>query len=93
MSYYNSDIWPTSSNLSRPHGGLDRRVLAVVLHEEVGGAADVEDGDHRQNLEPGYFARLSAEFTPAEIDCLHLAIVGIGMSLLCHLNAILLAPN
>ncbi len=30
----------------RPHGGMDRRVLAVPLHEEVGGAVDVEDGDH-----------------------------------------------
>ncbi len=26
----------------RPHGGLDRRVLAVPLHEDVGGAVDVE---------------------------------------------------
>ncbi len=26
----------------RPHGGLDRRVLAVALHEDVGGAVDVE---------------------------------------------------
>ena len=30
----------------RPHGGLDRRVLAVALHEDVGGAVDVEVGDH-----------------------------------------------
>ncbi len=26
--------------------GLERRVLAVVLHEDVGGAVDVEIGDH-----------------------------------------------
>ena len=24
-----------------PHGGMDRRVLAVVLHEDLGGAVDV----------------------------------------------------
>ncbi len=30
----------------RPHGGVDRRVLAVLLHEDVGGAVDVEVGDH-----------------------------------------------
>ncbi len=29
----------------RPHGGLDRRVLAVLLHEDVGAAVDVEVGD------------------------------------------------
>ena len=29
----------------RPHGGMDRRVLAVLLHEEAGGAVCV-DGDH-----------------------------------------------
>ncbi len=26
----------------RPHGGLDRRVPAMLLHQEVGGAVDVE---------------------------------------------------
>ncbi len=30
----------------RPHGGVDRRVLAVALHEGLGGAVDVEIGDH-----------------------------------------------
>ena len=29
-----------------PQGGMDRRVLAVLLHEEAGGAVDVEVGDH-----------------------------------------------
>ncbi len=29
----------------RPHGGMDRRVLAVALHEQVGGAVDVERPD------------------------------------------------
>ncbi len=28
----------------RPHGGMDRRVLAVLFHEEVGAAVDVEIG-------------------------------------------------
>ncbi len=28
------------------HGGTDRRALAVLLHEEVGGAPDVEVGDY-----------------------------------------------
>lgn len=30
----------------RPYGGLDRRILAVALHEEVGGSVDVEVGGH-----------------------------------------------
>ncbi len=29
-----------------PYGGLDRRVLDVLLHEGLGGAVDVEVGDH-----------------------------------------------
>ncbi len=29
-----------------PHSGLDRRVLAVLLHKDVGGAVDVEVGEH-----------------------------------------------
>ncbi len=28
----------------RPHGGVDRRVLAVLLHEHMGRAVDVEFG-------------------------------------------------
>ncbi len=31
-----------------PHGGMDRRVLAVVLHEDVGGAIDVEDVNEKK---------------------------------------------
>ena len=34
----------------RPHGGMDRRVLAVLLHEHVGGAVDVEVGDPKRPL-------------------------------------------
>ncbi len=34
----------------RPHGGLDRRVVAVLLHEEVGAAVDVEVVGHRPTL-------------------------------------------
>ncbi len=79
--------------LIRSHGGLDRRVLAVLLHEGVGGAVDIEVGGHRQKLEPGYSIRLFTEFTPAELDCLNLAIVGTGVSVLSHLNAMPLAPN
>ena len=30
----------------RPHGGLDRRVVAVLLHEEVGAAPDVAIRNH-----------------------------------------------
>ncbi len=30
----------------RPHGGMNRRVLAVLLHEDVGGAVNVEVGGH-----------------------------------------------
>ncbi len=30
----------------RPHGGMDRRVLAVLLYEGLGGAEYVEVGDH-----------------------------------------------
>ncbi len=31
----------------RPHGGMDRRVLAVLLYDDVGAAVDVEVGGHR----------------------------------------------
>ncbi len=72
---------------------MDRRVLAELLNEEGGGAVDVQVGGHRRALEPGYFIWLSTEFTPAELDCPHLAIVGAGVSLLSHLNAMPLAPN
>ncbi len=72
---------------------MDRRVGTVVFHEGVGGAVDVEVGDHRQNLEPGHSIRLSTEFTPAELDCLCLAIVGTGVNVLSHLNAMPLVPN
>ncbi len=72
---------------------MNRRVLAVLLHEGVGGAVYVEVGDHRQKLEPGYSIRLSTEFTPAELDCLRLAIVGTGVNVLSHLNAAPLGPN
>ena len=42
----------------------------------------------------GYSAiRLSTEFTPAELDCLRLAIVGPGVNVLSHLNAMPLVPN
>ncbi len=77
----------------RPHGGMDRRVLAVALYDYLGGAVDVEVGDHRQKLEPGCSIRLSTEFTPAELDCLRLAIVGTGVSALSHLNAMSFGPN
>ncbi len=77
----------------RPHGGMDWRVLAVALHEQGGGSVDVEVGDHCQKLEPGYFIGLSTEFTPTELDCLHLAIFGIAASDLSHFNAVPLAPN
>jgi hypothetical protein len=69
------------------------RVLAVLLHEEVGGSVDIEVGGHRQKLEPGYSIRLSTEFTPADLDCLHFAIVGTRVSVLRHFNAMSLAPN
>ncbi len=29
-----------------PHGGLGRRVFAVLLHEHLGGAEDIQVGDH-----------------------------------------------
>ena len=32
--------------LVRPHGGMNRRVLAVLADEDVGGAVDVEGGRH-----------------------------------------------
>ena len=34
----------------RTHRGMDQRVLAVVLYEEVGAAVDVEVEDHGQKL-------------------------------------------
>ncbi len=36
--------------LSASHGGLDRRVFAVALYEHLGGAVDVEVGDHGLDL-------------------------------------------
>ena len=76
-----------------PHSGMDRRVMAVAFHEDLRGSVDVEVRDHHQNLEPRYFIGLSTEFTPTELDCLHLAIFGIAASDLSHLNAMPLAPN
>ncbi len=52
-----------------------------------------EVGDHCQKLEPGYSIRLSTKFTPAELDCLRLAIVGTGVNVLSHLNAMPFGPN
>jgi len=72
---------------------LRRGVLAVALHEGLGAAEYVEVGDHHQNLEPRYFIGLSTEFTPAEFDCLRLAVVGTGVNVLSHLNAMSLVPN
>jgi hypothetical protein len=72
---------------------MERRVLAVALHEQIGRAVNIEVEDHYQNLEPGYFIGLSTEFTPTEFDCFHLAIFGIAASDLSHLNAVPLAPN
>ncbi len=66
---------------------LRRRALAVLANEDVGGAVDVAVKDHCQKLEPGYSIGLSTEFTPAELNCLRLAIVGTGVSVLSHLNA------
>ncbi len=34
----------------RPHGGMDRRVLAVLLHEGLGAALDVQVGGHGRKL-------------------------------------------
>ena len=70
-----------------------RASWTVLLHEHLGGAVDVVVGDHCLNLEPRYFIGLSTEFTPAEFDCLRLAIVGTGVNVLSHLNAMPLAPN
>ena len=39
----------------RPHGGLDRRVLAVALHEDVGGAVDVEARDHAEHRDKNHW--------------------------------------
>ena len=72
---------------------MDRRVLSVLLYEDVGAAVDVDVGGHCQKLEPRYFIGLSTEFKPTELDCLHLAIFGIAASDLSHLNAVPLAPN
>ena len=36
----------------RPHGGMDRRLLAVVLHEGVSAAVDVQVGGCHGKLTP-----------------------------------------
>ncbi len=42
------------------HGGLDRRLGAVLLHEQVGGAVDVEVESHGQFSEFLIFFLLSS---------------------------------
>ena len=39
-----------SEPFNKAHRGLDRGVLAVVLHEDLGGAVGVQVGDHRCRL-------------------------------------------
>ncbi len=41
---------PFSSMVSAKHGGLDRRVLAVLYREDVGSAVNFKAGDHRRLL-------------------------------------------
>ena len=42
----------------RSHGGLDRRVLAVAVNEELGGAVDVDVGKSRvSTLDDPHFER------------------------------------
>ncbi len=40
------DLEDVNAGSIRPHGGLNGRVGAVALYEDVGGAVDVEVGDH-----------------------------------------------
>ncbi len=72
---------------------MDRRVLAVALHEDVGGAVDVEVGDHGWSKQPCHLVRLMPKVTPTKLKCLRLTIVGTGVNVLFHLNAISVAPN
>ncbi len=72
---------------------MDWRVGAVLLYEGLGAAVDIEVGDHGRSLQPCHLVRLMTELTPAELDCLRLAIVGTGVNVLSHLNAMPLVPN
>jgi hypothetical protein len=68
-------------------------IIAVVLHEEVGGAVGVEIEDHGRSKQPCHLVRLMPKVTPTKLKCLRLTIVGTGVNVLSHLNAISVAPN
>ncbi len=72
---------------------LRRRVLAVPLHEEVGGAVDVEVGDHRRFLQPCHLVRFLTKVTPKKLKCLRLTVFDYGMGLWPYLNAKSVPPN
>ena len=92
MSYYNSDIWPIPINLSA-RMAASQRVLAVLLHEEVGGAVDAEVGDHGWSLQPCHLVRLMTKVTPTKFARLRLTVVSRGMGARPYLNAKSVAPN
>ncbi len=47
-----SSAAPIGEAGTRPHGGMGRRVLAVLLYDDVGGAVVVEVGDHAVSAIP-----------------------------------------
>ncbi len=54
------------------HGSMDRRVLVEYLHEELGGAVDVEIEDHGRSLQSCHLVRLMPKVTPTKLKCLRM---------------------
>ncbi len=76
-----------------PAWRLDQRVVAVLSHEEVGGAVDAEVGDHGWSLQPCHLVRLMTKVTPTKFARLRLTVVSRGMGARPYLNAKSVAPN
>ncbi len=68
-------------------------LFAALLHEQVGGAVDVEVGDHDRSLQPRHLVRLMTKVTPTKLKCLCLTVFSRGMSVRPHLNAMSIAPD
>jgi hypothetical protein len=59
----------------------------------LGGAVDVEVGDHGRSLQPCHLVRLMTKVTPTKFARLRLTVVSRGMGARPYLNAKSVAPN
>ncbi len=65
--------------------GMDRRVLAVLLHERLGAAVDVDIEDHGRSLQqPCHLVRLMTKVTPTKLKCLRLTVFNRGIGARPH---------